>query len=80
MYPSLLKKDNTFFIYWVTFNKLFTSYCENNGQTWCEPSIGEYSIKDDFVRSAFLSNYKDDLGYNINHVFSTSNEVGILGI
>ena len=80
MYPSLLKKDNKLFVYWVNFNKLFTSYCENNGKTWCDPSIDEYSIKDDFVRSAFLSNYKDDLGYNINHVFSTSNEVGILGI
>lgn len=80
MYPSLVKKDNKLFICWVDFNKLFTSYSENTGKTWSEPSIDEYSTGDDFVRSNFYSNYKDDLSYNISYVFSTLNEVGILGI
>ncbi len=80
MYPSLVKKNNKLFICWVDFNKLFTSYSENTGKSWSEASIDEYSTGDDFVRSNFYSNYKDDLGYNISYVFSTLNEVGILGI
>lgn len=80
MYPSLIKKDNKIFVCWVNFNKLFTSYSENKGQTWSEPSIDEDSKSDNFIRSFFYSNYEEDLNYNISYVFSTLNEVGILGI
>ena len=80
MYPSLVKKDNKLFICWVDFNKLFTSYSEDTGKTWSGPSIDNYSTEDDFIRSTFYSNYKDDLSYNISYVFSTLNEIGILGI
>lgn len=80
MYPSLVKKDNKLFICWVDFNKLFTSYSEDMGKTWSNPSIDEYSKEDNFVRCNFYSNYKYDLSYNVSYLFSTLNEVGIIGI
>ncbi|MPN54163.1 hypothetical protein SDC9_201832 [bioreactor metagenome] len=42
--------------------------------------MDEYSAEDKFIRSAFYSNYKEDLKYNVSNVFSTLNDVGILGI
>ena len=35
---------------------------------------------EDLIRSAFYSNYEKDSKYNVSHVFSTLNDVGILGI
>ena len=80
MYPSIVKVDNTIFISWVNFNKLFTSSSKNSGQSWSQPVVDEYSTEDEFIRSSFYSNYEEDLKYNISHVFSTLNDVGILGI
>ena len=80
MYPSLVKTDNTLFVSWVNFNKLFTSSSDNLGKTWSHSTIDELSTEDDFIRSAFYSNYEKDLKYNVSHVFSTLNDVGILGI
>ena len=80
MYPSLVKVDETIFISWVEFNKLFTSTSNNLGKIWSQYTIDELSTEDDFVRCAFYSNYDKDLKYNVNHVFSTLNDVGILGI
>ena len=80
MYPSLVKTDNTLFVSWVNFNKLFTSSSDDLGKTWSHPTIDELSTEDDFIRSAFYSNYEKDLKYNVSHVFSTLNDVGILGI
>lgn len=80
MYPSIVKVDNILFVSWVNFNKLFTSSSKDCGKLWSKPTIDEYSTEDEFSRSLFYSNYEDDLKYNISHVFSTINDVGILGI
>ncbi len=80
MYPSLVKINDTLFVSWVDFNKLFTSNSKNNGLDWSEPIFDNYSVQDDFVRCIFYSNYKDDLEFNTSYVFSMFNEIGILGL
>ena len=80
MYPSLIKVDNILLISWVNFNKLFTCSSKDFGKSWSEPKIDEYSTEDKFIRSSFHSNYEEDLKYNVSYVFSTLNDIGILGI
>ena len=80
MYPSIVKNENKLLISWVDFNKLFTSSSENLGKSWDEPHLDNDSIEEKFSRCSFYSNYKGDLSYNVNEVFSTINDVGILGI
>ena len=80
MYPSIIKNENKLLISWVDFNKLFTSSSENLGKSWDEPHLDNDSIEEKFSRCSFYSNYKGDLSYNVNEVFSTINDVGILGI
>ena len=80
MYPELIKNNSKLLLSWVNYNKLFTCTSTNDGLTWSKPNIDEYSLEDNFIRSTFYSNYKDDLEYNISHVFSTLNDVGILGL
>ncbi|WP_455539426.1 hypothetical protein [Terrisporobacter sp.] len=80
MYPSLIKTDSTLYISWVNFNKLFTSTSKDLGKTWSQASIDDFSKEDKFIRSIFCSNYEEDSKYNVSHVFSTLNDVGILGI
>lgn len=80
MYPSIIKTDNNISVSWVNFSKLFTSTSENLGKSWSEPIVDENSIEDRFIRASFYSNYDEDLKYNVGNVFSTINDVGILGI
>lgn len=80
IYPSLVKVDSKLYVSWVNFNKLFTSSSTSCGTSWSKPIIDEFSKDDKFIRSTFFSNYKDDLKYNVSHVFSTLDDVGILGI
>ena len=80
MYPELIKNNSKLLLSWVNYNKLFTCTSTNDGLTWSKPNIDEYSLEDNFIRSTFYSNYKDDLEYNISHVFSNLNDVGILGL
>ena len=80
MFPSLIKADNTLVVSWVDLNKLYTSTSKNGGASWSNPVIDESSAEDNFTRCTFLSNYKDDLKYNVSNVFSTIDDVGILGI
>ena len=80
MYPELIENNSKLLLSWVNYNKLFTCTSTNDGLTWSKPNIDEYSLEDNFIRSTFYSNYKDDLEYNISHVFSTLNDVGILGL
>ncbi|SCH31461.1 MULTISPECIES: hypothetical protein [unclassified Romboutsia] len=79
MYPSFLKKDSTLYLMWVNFGKLHTSYSKDLGKSWSEHEIDEYSVENDFMRANFFSNYKDDLPYNVNTVFTSIDDVGILG-
>lgn len=80
MYPSLVKTDSTLYVSWVNFNKLFTSSSKNCGSCWSEPTVDKFSKDDKFIRSIFCSNYKEDLKYSVSHVFSSMDDVGILGI
>lgn len=80
MYPSIIKVRNTILVSWVNFNKLFTCSSKNFGKSWSKPIVDDYSTQDKFIRASFDSNYEEDLKYNVSHVFSTINDVGILGI
>lgn len=80
MYPSLLKDNNNLIISWVEFNRLYSVKSSNSGKTWGEPLLSEESIEDDFCRAIFYSNYEKDTSYKVNHVFSTLQDIGILGI
>ncbi len=79
MYPSLIKNDSSLYLMWVNYNRLNTSISTDLGKTWSEHDIDEFSIEDDFTRARFVSNYKDDLPYNSTSLFTTHNNVEILG-
>lgn len=79
MYPSLLQKGSIIYIMWVEFGKLKTSISYDFGKTWSKHKIDEFSIEEDFIRSSFISNYKDDIPYNVSSVFTTPSIVEILG-
>ena len=80
MYPSLIKEDTTLYISWVNLNKLFTSTSNDGGLNWCKPVIDEFSTYSDFTRCSFSSNYEGDLKSCVNNVFSSLDNVEILGI
>lgn len=79
MYPSLMKKDSKLYLMWVNFGRLYTSISEDLGKTWSSPNIDEFSLEEDFIRANFFSNYKEDSGYNVNAVFTTIDDIGIIG-
>ena len=79
MYPCLLKKDSILYLMWVNFGRLYTSSSSDLGKTWSEHKIDPYSVEDDFIRANFFSNYKDDSSYNVNSIFTTMDDVGIIG-
>lgn len=79
MYPSFIKEKSKLYIMWVNYGKLHTSFSNNLGKEWSEHNIDDSSIEDDFVRANFYSNYSSDSVYNVSSVFSTRDDVGILG-
>ena len=79
MYPSLLKNKNSLHLMWVNYQKLYSCESIDLGKTWSEQLIDEFSIREDFTRTKFLSNYIDDLPYNCTSVFTTYKDVGLLG-
>lgn len=79
IYPSFLKEKSNLYLMWVNYNKLNTSISNSLGKEWSEHNIDEYSIEEDFVRAKFFSNYTDDKLYSSSSVFTTYNDIGILG-
>ena len=79
MYPSLVKHNSTIYLMWVNYNKLYTSISNDLGKTWSKHEVEETSIKEDFCRSKFLSNYCDDLSYNVTSIFTINDDITILG-
>lgn len=79
MYPSLLKNKASLHLMWVNHHRLYSCESEDLGKTWSDIIIDEFSIKEDFTRARFLSNYIDDLPYNCTSVFTTYKDIGLLG-
>ncbi len=79
MYPNILRHDNSIYIMWVNFNKLYTSVSTDLGKTWSDHSIDEYSMEEGFCISNFISNYLGDKSYNSTAVFSIYKNIDILG-
>lgn len=79
VYPSFVVEENTLYITWVHLNKLFTCFSEDNGSSWSEKFIDSNSRNYPFLRSKFLSNYKDDLNFNNCNLFILENEISFLG-
>ena len=79
MYPTLIKYKSTLYLMWVNYGKLITSFSTDLGKSWNEHKIDDFSIEEDFARAKFISNYKEDLPYNLNSVFTTCSEIGLLG-
>lgn len=79
MYPSIMKLKSDIYIMWVNYNRLHTSISNDLGKTWSDHKIDEFSLDEDFTRSLFYSNYKYDLDYNTTSVFTTCDDIGILG-
>lgn len=80
MYPNLIKNKSNLYLMWVNYGKLNTSISTDLGKTWSEHIVDEFSIEEDFTRAKFISNFKDDLPYNVTSLFTTYDDVGILGI
>lgn len=79
MYPSFLKKDSTLYLMWVNYGKLYTSSSTDLGRNWSTHEIDDFSVENDFIRSNFFSNFKNDIPYNVNSVFTSVDDIGILG-
>ncbi|MGL4911346.1 MAG: hypothetical protein ACRC3Y_02835 [Romboutsia sp.] len=79
MYPSLIKNEASLYLMWVSYDKLHTSLSKDLGKTWSEHEVDEFSIEEDFNIARFFSNYKNDKLYNVTSVFTTNNDIGILG-
>lgn len=79
MYPSFLKKDSILYLMWINYGKLNTTCSKDLGRNWSEHEIDEYSIEDEFIRANFFSNYISDVSYNVNTVFTSIDDIGILG-
>ncbi|MGL5346046.1 MAG: hypothetical protein ACRDA3_01725 [Peptostreptococcaceae bacterium] len=79
MYPSLLKDSNSLYLMWVNYQRLYSCKSSDLGNNWTEAEIDEHSVEEDFTRAKFFSNYIDDSPYNCTSVFTSYNEVGLLG-
>ncbi|MEF9992459.1 MAG: hypothetical protein RSD22_10255 [Romboutsia sp.] len=79
MYPSFIKEKSILYLMWVNYGKLNTSISNNLGKEWSEHEIDEFSMDGDFVRANFISNYIDDINYNVSSVFTATDDVSILG-
>lgn len=79
MYPSLMKNKSNLYLMWVNYGKLNTSVSDDLGKTWGDHEVDDFSIEEEFTRAKFISNYEDDLSYNVSSVFTTCDDVGILG-
>ena len=79
MYPSLIKNESNLYLIWVNYDKLNTSLSKDLGKTWSEHEVDEFSIEENFNIARFFSNYKNDKPYNVTSVFTTNNDIGILG-
>lgn len=79
MYPSIIKNKSDLYLMWVEYGRLNTCFSNDLGNTWTNYVTDKYSVEEDFIRATFLSNYKDDLLYNTTSVFTTSNDIGLLG-
>lgn len=79
MYPTFLKKDSTLYLMWINYGKLYTTYSTNLGRNWSTHEIDDFSVEDDFIRAYFYSNFKNDIPYNVNTVFTSVDDIGILG-
>lgn len=79
MYPSFTVDEDKLFLMWVHLDKLYTCYSTNDGFSWSEPFLDENSIYLEFLRSKFLSNYKEDLSCSDSSLFITNGEISFLG-
>lgn len=79
MYPTLLKYNSLLYLMWVNYNRLYTSVSDDLGKSWSTPKVDEFSTIEDFTRASFVSNYIEDLPYNPTGVFTTYDDIGILG-
>lgn len=73
-YPSIIKADNKLWVMWIQLDSLYSRYSTDNGVSWGEAFIDPKSVKNDFIRYRFFSNYKHDLNhFNVDWVFGTFN-------
>ncbi len=79
LFPSLLEYKNVIHIFYIKDNKLYTYNTKDLGINWSHPLEDYYSINEKFIRSYFKSNYKLDLKYNTNSLFTCKTPFSILG-
>ncbi|WP_042275787.1 hypothetical protein [Faecalimicrobium dakarense] len=78
-YPSLIKHKSNIYLSWVDYERLNTCISNDFGKTWGKNEADKFSMGEDFTRANFSSNYVDDIPYNVTSVFTTANDIGILG-
>ena len=77
-FPNLIKYKSDLYLTWVNHEKLYTCKSFDLGKTWSNPTIDNVSLNKNFTRANFLSNYKEDLNYNISDIFTISNKIDII--
>lgn len=79
MYPSFATYNDTIYLMWIYFNKLYTTYSIDNGNSWSINSLDNKSTYEDFLRTKYLTNYNDDATFYDNTLFVTDKEINFLG-
>ncbi|WP_455543759.1 hypothetical protein [Intestinibacter sp.] len=78
-FPCLIKENSILYAMWISFDKLFTSFSKDLGKTWSKPICDETSTNEYFLRTHVHSNVGDDLIYKEVDLFTTINNLSILG-
>lgn len=78
-FPCLILENSILYAMWVSFEKLYTSFSKDLGKTWSKAICDETSISEIFLRTHVNSNTQDDLIYNDIDLFTTINNLSILG-
>lgn len=78
-FPNLIKHKSNLYLIWVDHERLYSCNSSDLGKTWSNTVIDNFSLDEYFTRANFISNYKDDLNYNVTNVFTISNKIDIIG-
>lgn len=79
MFPNLIKHKSKLSLMWVNHERLYSCYSFDLGKSWSKPTVDYFSLYEDFTRSNFISNYKDDLDYNSTDIFNTYKTIDLIG-
>lgn len=75
MYPTLVYSNETLWVIWIEYNRLLSSYSEDDGLNWSSPYSWKNTQFQDFARYKFSTNSSAVKNiYKMNYSFGTYGE------